>query len=147
MNMKSKELKVYNLPNENLLLSEINAKPTFLFVILIVLGIISFAFNVPTTYSVALISIGFICFVATPRVTLMEFYSDYMITYNRADRNTCMIIYYSEVVSWHYLRNATKDTLVIELEDGSIEKVNAFSKTIFENRMVRFLKDKHKKTK
>ena len=147
MIMKSKELKAYNLPSDNPISSEINAKPTALFLLLIVFGIISLAFSIPISYSSALISIGAICLIATPRVTLIEFYNDYMVVYNRADRNTCIIIYYNEVASWYYSRGATKDALIIEMEDGSIERVNAFSKTIFETKMSKYLKDKHKKIK
>ncbi len=75
----------------------------------------------------------------------MEFYKDYFIMYNRADRNTCMMIYYDDVVSWHYAWSAKKDTLIVELTDGSVEKIEAFSKTLFETNMYIHLREKHKK--
>lgn len=145
--MKSKELKTYNLPNDNVLISQISAKPTWLFILIVGIGIISFAFDFPTVYGIALIVIGFGCVIFMPVIVLMEFYNDYLVMYNRADKNTCIIIYYEEVVTWHYSWNANRDYLVIELEDGSSEKIEAFSKPLFESRMNKFLKDKHKKTK
>lgn len=145
--MKSKELKTYNLPNENTMLSEINAKPTVLFVLLILVGIISLILRISPIYGITLITIGVVAIIAMPRVTLMEFYYDYLVMYNRADKNTCAIIYYSEVKSWYYSWSAKKDILTIELEDGSVEQIEAFSKTIFEAHMSRYLKDKHKKNK
>lgn len=82
-----------------------------------------------------------------PRVTLIEFFTDYLVLHNRADKNTCVIIYYSEVKSWYYSWSAKKDILSIELEDGHVEEIEAFSKTIFEAYMSRHLKDKHRKNK
>lgn len=145
--MKSKELKTYNLPNETAVLSEINAKPTALFIILIVLGIVSLVIKLSAIYGVAMIIVGSVCICFMPRVTLMEFYYDYLVMYNRADKSSCAIIYYDEVVSWYYSWGATKDFLVIELENGNNEKIEAFSKTIFEAYMSRYLKQKHKKNK
>ena len=145
--MKSKELKTYNLPDDNGFLSEINAKPTGIFILLIIIGIVSFALKFPYVYGVTLIVVGFVCAIFMPRVTQMEFYYDYLVMYNRADKSSCVIIYYNEVKCWYYSWSAKKDELVIELEDGNVEKIEAFSKTIFEAYMYRYLKDKHKKTK
>ena len=147
MIMKSKELKIYNLPGDNTPLSEINAKPTGILVSLMIIGCFLAVLKISIVYGLMMIVVGFICVCFMPRVTLMEFYYDYFVMYNRADRNTCVLIYYKEVVSWCYLWNAKKDTLVVELEDGSIEKIEGFSKTIFEAYMYRYLKDKHKKSK
>ena len=145
--MRSKELKTYNLPNETPVLAEVNAKPIVLFLILILLGVVSFILRFSYIYGVTLITVGFVCACFMPRVTLMEFYNDFLVLYNRADKNTCAIVYYNEVTSWHYSRGTTKDVLEIELEDGTSEKIEAFSKTIFEAYMYRFLKDKHRKNK
>lgn len=145
--MKSKELKTYNLPNETAVLSEINAKPTWLFILLIILGIASIVIKLSAIYGVAMIIVGSVCICFMPRVTLMEFYYDYLVMYNRADKSSCAIIYYDEVSSWYYAWGATKDYLVVELADGNSEKIEAFSKTLFEAFMSRYLKDKRKKGK
>lgn len=145
--MKSKELKTYNLPNETAVLSEINAKPTGVFIILIILGIISLVIRLSAIYGVVMIIVGSVCICFMPRVTLMEFYYDYLVMYNRADKSSCAIIYYDEIVAWYYSWGATKDYLVIELENGNNEKIEAFSKTIFEAYMSRYLKQKRKKNK
>lgn len=143
--MKSKELKTYNLPNETAPLSEINAKPTLLFILMIVLGIVALFFHIQTIYGVTLILVGFICICFMPRVTLIEFYYDYFVMFNRADKSKCVLIYNDEVKSWHYSWTAKKDMLEIELEDGTVESIEAFSKTIFEAYMSRYIKNKHKK--
>lgn len=144
MNMKSKELKTYNLPNNSDILSEINAKPNWVFVLLILLGLISFAFK-SNIYGVSLLTVSILCICFMPRVTLMEFYYDFLVMYNRADKSKCVIIYYNEVSCWYYTKSVKRDYLIIELENGSVEKIEGFSKTIFESYMSRYLKDKHKK--
>lgn len=144
--MKSKELKVYNLPNDSFLVSEINAKPTILFLLICLAGIVSLFFPFSKVYGIITSLTGLACISFMPRAIMIEFYNDYMVLYNKADKNTCTIIYYNEVSSWYYTWGTSRDFLVIELEDGSQEKIEAFSKTIFEVNMSRFLKDKHIKS-
>ena len=142
--MKSKELKVYNLPSDDILVSRIDAKPNMIFSLLIVVGIISFFFDISFFYGITIISISVFAIIFMPRVTLMDFFQNYLVVYNKANKNTCVMIYYDEIVSWHYSWSTNRDYLYIELEDGTIEKVEAFSKTLFESNMNRFLKDKKK---
>ena len=143
--MKSKELKAYNLPNESPALSQINAKPTWLFIVIICYGLISMILGFPKYYGIIAILVGVICTCCMPRITVMEFFNEFFVMYNHADRNTCIIIYYDEVKQWYYSWSASKDELVVELEDGRVEKVEAFSKTIFEANMNKFLRDKRRK--
>lgn len=143
--MKSKELKTYNLPDGNLIKSSINAKPTWLFILMILLGLVALIMRMPLSYSLTLIVVGVVSIVFMPKVTLMEFYDNYFVMYNRADKSSCVLIYYDEVVSWHYSWGPTKDNLFIELENGTTEKINVFSKTIFETYMSKYMKDKRKK--
>ena len=142
--MRSKELKTYNLPAEDVLISSINAKPNFLFCLLIILGIMSYFLDIPFFYGATLIGLSLVVLIFTPKVTMMEFYQNYLVMYNKADRNSCVLIYYDEVASWHYTWSTNRDYLNIELEDGSVERIEAFSKTLFESNMNRFLKDKKK---
>lgn len=143
--MKSKELKVYNLPNDSFFICEICAKPTILFLFIFFVGVISLFFPFPKAYGLITILTALACICFMPRAVMVEFYNDYMVLYNKADKNTCSIIYYNEVSSWYYTWGTSRDFLVIELQDGNQEKIEAFSKTIFEVNMSRFLKDKHVK--
>ena len=83
--MKSKELKVYNLPNENTMISEIYAKPTWLFILLVFVGIGSLVAKMNPIYGITLILVGIIAIIAMPRVTQIEFYNDYLVLYNRVN--------------------------------------------------------------
>lgn len=145
--MKSKELMVYNLPDNEQQLAEINAKPNVLFSAITVLSIISIILWGVNYYNIALIFLSLCAVGFMPKVILMEFYDTFLVLYNRADKNKCELIYYEEIVSWHYSWGANKDYLVIELMDGSSQKLETFSKYLFEYQMNRFLKDKHRKYK
>lgn len=145
--MKSKELKVYNIPGDSFFINEINAKPTVLFLVVTLVGIMLLFTSLPKAYGIVISLVGIACICFMPRVVLIEFYKDYLILYNKADKNTCTIIYYDEVESWYYTWGASRDFLVIELLDGSEEKIEAFSKTLFEINMSRFIKDKRVKIK
>ena len=143
--MKSKELKTYNLPADEPVLGQIDAKPNLLFLCFIFLGLLSFLFKIPALYGLTMIAVAIIAMAYMPRVLLIEFYSAYLVLYNKADRDNCFLIYYDDVTCWYYSWSPAHDYLYIELQDGSIEKIEAFSKPLFEGHMNRFLKEKHKK--
>ena len=143
--MKSKELKTYNLPEDNPVIAQIDAKPSTLFVILILLGFLSFLFNFPTAYGVILILVSLCGLIYMPRVVLMEFFQEYLVLYNKADKSMCVLVYYEDILSWYYSRGAQHDYLYIELEDGKQERIEAFSRTAFESNMNRFVKEKKRK--
>lgn len=144
--MRSKELKTYNLPSDDQLISQIDAKPSFVFYVLIAMGLVFFVYNHYNPYGLFVAIVALIALIYMPRVVLMEFYYNYMVLYNKANKSNCVLIYYDEVISWSYMRGANRDFLVVELMDGSEELIEGFSKTLFVSNMNRFLKDKYKKS-
>ena len=145
--MKSKELKTYNLPKDDLLISSIDAKPNYVFILAFLLGAILLFIESSRVYGLTIITIVIVMYIYLPKVVLMEFYQEYLVLYNRADNNSCVLVYYDEIISWNYSWSANRDYLNIELENGESERIEAFSKTIFESNMNRFLKEKKKKNK
>ena len=143
--MKSKVLKSYNIPTDQVLLSVIDAKPSALILLVTGLGMLIFMAGWSYAYGVAIMIVALCCGLFLPRDILMIFFEDYLILYNKADRSSCVLIYYDEVVSWNYSWSPTRDYLNIELIDGSIERIEAFSKTYFESKMKLYLKGKQKK--
>ncbi len=142
--MKSKGLKVHNLPTDVAPITSINAKPDLLLIGLVGLGIALAATNTSRIYGIAIIFVGFVALAFMPKVTLMEFYNEYLVMYNRADKDSCVLIYYDEVLSWHY-QKGNRDYLFIELENGTTESIEAFSKYLFEVKMNGFMKEKHRR--
>lgn len=143
--MKSVEIKPYNLPNDRILVSKIDAKPKYLYGLIIIFGVISVFDDAARIYGIVLICFAAFSLFFMPAVSMIEFYKDYLVLYNKADKNNCFIAYYDEIDTWWYSWSPKRDFLHIELTDGSEIKIEAFSKPIFEARMNQFLKDKRKK--
>ena len=145
--MKSKELKTHNLPVDIFPISKIDAKPDALFILLILLGLFSFTLHITSFYGITIILTSLCVILFMPKVRLIEFFQEYLVMYNKADKNSCVLIYYDEIASWYYTWSANRDYLYIELENGSVEKIEAFSKTLFEANMNRFVRGKKKTIK
>jgi len=143
--VRSKELKSYNLDKSKTIIKEIGAKPYTLLLLIIATGIVISFVGIPIVYGITLIVIGLIILLLFPNRVLIDFYDNHLVLFNRAAKDDCVIIYYDEIVSWWYTRDIGVDELRIELEDGTIEKINAFSKFEFEKNMNGFVKDKYRK--
>ena len=144
--MKSKELKIYNLPANRTVLSSINAKPMGLLITLTALSVIA-AFVEETKilgFGLAFVFLAFIAFLP-PRV-LIEFSEEYMVLYNRADHNDCFLVYYEDVTSWNYTRGVTYDELSISLADGTSTHIEGFSRSLYESSLNQHMADKKEKT-
>ena len=144
--MKSKELKTYNLPEDRVLLANIDAKPNGVILLVFVFGLLLVAFK-QYVWGVSIAVLASCASFVLPNKVLIEFYQDYMVLYNHASKFTCEIIYYDDVVVWNYDFGITYDTLTIKLVDDSTHNVDGYSKIVFENLMNRFLKDKKEKKK
>ena len=140
--MKSKELKVHNLPYDRQIEESVDAKPYFIFIILGILGFFICFVKGGMLLGIALIVICLASIFFLPRRVLIEFCNDYLVLYNRASHNECMIIYYEDIVSWNYIRGYSMDELEINLVDGTKESIEAFSKFIFESHMNNYVEEK-----
>ena len=145
--MKSKELKIHNLPVDIFTISKIDAKPDWLFIVFILLGCFSFTFDISRFYGISLILMSLVVLLFMPKVHLIEFFQDYLVMFNKADKSSCVLIHYDEISSWYYTWSANRDYLYIELENGTVERIEAFSKTLFEANMNRFVRGKKKMIK
>ncbi len=144
--MRTKELKVYNLPNNRTINADIDAKPYTLLLGLMGLGVMLMIFNA-YIYGASLLLLGLFAIALLPRKILIEFSDNYMVLYNKVDKNDCVIIYYDDIVFWNYQRNVQNDTLTIELLDGSVESINCFDKHRIQRFMFIYAKGKKKVTR
>ena len=142
--MKSKELKVYNLPQDEQATMVIDAKPYNLLIGFVIVGILLVLFKISNLYGVGIIIVGICSIIFLPRTVLIEFFTNYLVLYNMASKDDCCLIYYEDVVSYEYKRGSLKDYLYIELIDGSIKKIEAFSKVLFEAYLNRYFPGKQK---
>ena len=144
--MKTRELKSYNLMSNRSYNEALDAKPYVLLYILFFYGIGLVLFS-EYVFGVAVIFFSASCILFLPQRVLIEFYDEYMIAYNKANKDECSIIYYDEVASWSYVFNVHQDFLEIVLTDSSVIKIPGYSKTAYEATMNKYLKSKRKKAK
>lgn len=144
--MNSKELKRYNLPEDRYLLAVVDAKPSFILFLIFIIGLV---LVVVRQYSVGIVVtlLATISYVALPSRVLMEFYQNYLVLYNHANKNDCEMIYYDEVVKWRYVYGINYDYVELILVDDSTHTIDAFSRSLFEGYLNKYLKDKKDKTK
>ena len=143
--MKSKELKIYNLPEGRIVLDVIDAKPNIWIFVIFTIGLLLTIYN-QLIWGISLILFSFFMIVMLPKRVLIEFYHDYMVLYNHANKSDCEIIYYDDVLKWKYSLGLSYDTLSIHLVDDSVHNVDGFSKFAYEVVMNRYLKDKKEKS-
>lgn len=139
--MKSKELKNYNLPDNRIYNDVLDAKPGKLLLFIMIIGFILLIKKI-YVFGCALFFLGAACLIFLPNRKLIEFYDDCMIIYNKARKDECNIIYYDDVKSWEYHTSVSDDELIFVLEDGSVQKIDAYSKIDFEKQLDKYMKDK-----
>ncbi len=144
--MESKELKRYNLPEDRQLLGVIDAKPSLILFIIFLVGLFLLVIR-QYVLGTIVIAVATLSFVLLPSRVLIEFYYDYLVLYNHADKNDCEMIFYDEVVKWRYIFGMTYDYVELTLVDDSTHVVDAYSRTEFESYLNRFMKDKKDKSK
>ena len=146
--MQTKELKVHNLPYDRKIEQTLDAKPYTLFFILAIIGlIISFTKN-GTIIGISLAVLSILALLFLPKRLLIEFSENYLVVYNRASHDECLMIYYEDIVSWNYIKGIAYDELEINLVDGSKANIEAYSRMAFESHMNHYVEEKRiKKTK
>lgn len=143
--MKSKELKTYNLPADQHVIHKLEVKPYVFLIGVFVLGLVYTFYN--GSIALILMSLSLYAILFLPDRKLLIFTDDYMVMQNKAAKDDCIMIYYDEIFSWQYLRGAKVDELVVELEDGTIERIECFSKRRVVSYMEEFAPNKQIKTK
>ena len=132
--MKSKELKIYNIPRDKPPLLVLTVKPRQLLFVILLMSIALFCLN--HAYSMISLVAGAICLfalVAMPDRTLLEVYESMLIIYDSRRMDSCHCIYWEEILHWQYIREQHKDCLRIELIDGRCIECDCFrnNKLIF----------------
>lgn len=144
--MKSKILRTANLANERIC-GELRTRPTGFFATLFLIGI-SFLLFDRVYQAIGMLMVAFSCFslfIAQDKV-LIQFSEEYLVLHNTMDDEECKLIYWDEIVNWSYLKRTKYDYLVVELIDGTTEKMECFNRIKVENYMKVYAGDKQKKS-
>lgn len=123
--MNSKDIKTYNLPEDGKPLYRLEVKPHLFLLMLMVVGLI-LIFPMTTVGAVCVLVSSY-CLIFLPSKVLLEFYEQYVIMFNKAAHDDCVMVYYEDIIRWRYIRGTKVDYLVIELADGTREKIECFN--------------------
>ncbi len=127
--MKSQVIKSRNLPKDYKTYEKmINVKPIGLLIVTLISGVlITFLKPYLAMSGISMIVLSLFCLVVMPDKELCRFTKDYLVLFNRHQKDECTLVYWDEVVSWHYEWYKTYDKMVVELIDGSCEIQEMYS--------------------
>ena len=127
--MKSQVIKSRNLPKDYKTYEKmINVKPIGLLIVTLISGVlITFLKPYLAMSGISMIELSLFCLVVMPDKELCRFTKDYLVLFNRHQKDECTLVYWDEVVSWHYEWYKTYDKMVVELIDGSCEIQEMYS--------------------
>lgn len=127
--MKSQVIKIRNLSKDPKFYENIiNVKPIGLLLLLLLVGVLICVFK-PYLFmiGISMIALALFALIVMPDKELCRFTKDYLILYNRHNRDECYLCYWDEIVSWHYEWYKRYDQLVIEMIDGSTQIQEMYS--------------------
>lgn len=121
LHMKSQVMKSRNLPKEAKAYEKIvNVKPIGLLIATLLTGaLIALLKPYLAVTGISMVVLSLFCLIVMPDKDLCRFTKDYIVLYNRHDKSECTILYWDEILSWHYEWYKTYDLLVIEMIDGT----------------------------
>lgn len=144
--MRSKVIKVRNLPESETKPHNVNVKPTVFLCILLVIGVIfTFLKSYMMLMGFAMILLSLFALFIMPDRTLATMSPDFLVLYNCSNRDECNLIYWDEIVFWQYEWHGSADLLVVGLIDGSTEAQEMFSRRSIAKWMKQYAKGKEKK--
>ncbi len=144
--MKSKELKIYNIPREVPPMLTLTVKPTQFISIILFLSIgLMFLFSAYSVLFLSVIAVCLFALVAMPDRTLLEIYNNLLVVYDSRQINTCYCIYWEELLNWQYVKSADGDKIIFVLIDGQEIKSDIYRSSNLFILLNTFAKGKEKK--
>lgn len=119
MNVKSKTLKIRNLPQNEKRLACINSKPYLFIVIFLLIGCYALwkEYYIIGTIIVAIFLFNLFCI---PNKVVTEFYESYAVYYYEQEKDECFILFWEDIASWiYYPKINDLDMIEIELKNGA----------------------------
>lgn len=135
--MQSQYIKLRNLDPYVLKTAyAVRVKPWWLLWVIFFSGIILVTLRSYTAkIAVPLLILTLFCLLVMPDRVLVQFGDSYLIMYNRQERNEATLLYYDEIVNWHYEYHRSCDTFVVTMKDGTTHAVDMYSKLAVQRQM------------
>lgn len=140
--LKSKKLKIKNVPKGQKAMSKIYLRPNTLFQFLLFFSIILILRD---NMIVGLGLIGFSCYnlLFTKNKYVVEFYESYVLFHLDNFDEEVYLLFYNEIESWHYNKNTKGiDQVKVRLQDGKELSFNSYERRRMKKYMERFTKQK-----
>lgn len=117
MNVKSKVLKIRNLPADGKKIDQINAKPYLVIIVFLLIGI-SLLFTRVYLIGIVITFLFLYYLLFVKDVVLIEFYETYAVFYLNNDRDECFLLFWEDVAKWTITSSRNDlDVLNIELRN------------------------------
>lgn len=116
--MKSKILKIRNLPTDGKLLDRVTSKPYLFIVFFIVVGVI-FLFTPFYLLGIVLCILFLYNLLFVKNITLIEFYDAYVFFYLNNGKDECFVLFWEDILKWNYTQHRNRlDLLQIHLKNN-----------------------------
>lgn len=137
MEINSKKLKVRNLPAEREVIDQINSKPYIFIIFFLVAGVYLICTKM-YLFGFLLTALFLYNLIFIKNQIDTEFYMDYIVFYNKNDREECYILFYKDIKEWRYIRGRfDTDMLEVTFMDNKKVKFSSLSK----GKMLKHMRD------
>lgn len=127
--MKSKILKIRNLPQDKTVMYTLQAKPFIFLMTMMIVSIFIAIFNATNfLYAIVIFLVALFAIVFMPDSLILQFMKEYMVIYHNLRRNECYLVYYDEIKVWQYQWSLQKDYLYLQLIDDAEFCVECFNR-------------------
>lgn len=127
--IRSKVLKIRNLPKNSERVDFISSKPYMFLTSFLAIGILMFLIQLKFI-GVVLTGLSAVGFFVMKDKVVTEFYDEYVVFYDEKKPDECYILFWEDIVVWHYLASKSSlDEIDIVLKNDKHVKFQVLSKT------------------
>lgn len=139
MNVKSKILKIRNLPTDGKKIDQINAKPYSFIIVCLIAGISLMCTSLYLIgFIITFLFLYYLLFVKD--VVLIEFYDQYAVFYLNNGKEECFLLFWEDVLRWSITSNRNDlDLLNIVLRNNECIALKCLSRKKVEKYFLRYV--------
>lgn len=130
MTVRSKILKIRNIPKGHRRSGTINSKPLALFIVVLGLGILLVAVKRNLLIGIFLIVFSLYNILFIRGECMVEFYDEFVVFYHvNSQKDECYVLFWEDIAKWQVARNRKDyDELNIELKNHTTIKIPCVSR-------------------
>jgi len=138
VNVKSKVLKIRNLPTDGRKIDQINAKPYLIIAVFLFIGI-ALLFTRVYLIGIVITFLFLYCLLFVKDVVLIEFFENYAVFYLNNGKEECFLLFWQDVAKWSITSSRNDlDVLNIELKNQQCISLKCVSRKKVEKYFLQF---------